>query len=115
MKRNLFSTSRKIFIPFAMPILLEAGVPSQRIIIFPDGLCRKEPHVRGYNWQAAAPILDTRLDSFEHIIVMDADMFAIKPNGFDAKIPLVETSLRRFDSNGITMSMGWRKMKNKEL
>lgn len=103
------------FAPFALPILHESGVPAQRIIIFPDGLCRKEPHVRGYNWQAAAPILDSQLDSYEHIIVMDADMFAIKPNGVDAKIPLVKTSLDRFESNGITMSMGWRKMKNKEV
>lgn len=103
------------FAPLALDILLDAGVPDQRIIIFPDDLCHKEPHVRGYNWQAAAPILDTQLDSFEHIIVVDADMFAIMPNGVDAKIPLVETSLHRFSSDGITMSKGWRRMKNKEV
>lgn len=103
------------FAPFALPILRDAGVPAQSIIIFPDDLCRKEPHVRENNWQAAAPILDTQLDCFQHIIVVDADMFAIIPNGVDAKIPLVKTSLDCFDSNDITMSYGWRKMKNKEV
>ena len=82
-----------------------AGIPDHQIIIFPSDLISTE--LRGYSLhKAAAPFLDPQLETFDRIIVLDADMFSLA-NEETGLVPLMDLSLNKMPPDQISLLRGW--------
>ena len=83
------------------------GIPDECVISYPNDLCHLNTPRRSYHYNAAAPLLDTTLDRFEHIIVLDADTFSLRPPGAPP-LPLVDLSLNKYSPHSFTTARAWR-------
>ena len=89
----------------ARDILTAAGVPQENIIIYPTGLLK--PQRRGHALhKAIAPLVDTQLDEFERVIVLDADSFSLS-NEASGVVPLMDMSLNEMPTGEIALLRGW--------
>lgn len=89
----------------AKPIFEEAGIPEDWIIVFPSDIVVTELENNALH-KAAAPFLDTQLDRFEHVIVLDSDSFCLAGGG-TAPVPLMDVSLNKLRPDTISMLRGW--------
>ena len=89
----------------------KSKVPQHAILIYPDDMAKLSTprHVLGY---AVSPFLDDRLDKFDYVIVIDADMFALKSSSGEL-FPLVETSINDFPEHEIGLQRTWVEEKDK--
>ena len=89
----------------------KSKVPQRAILIYPDDMVTLAAprYILGY---AVSPLLDERLDEFDYVIVIDADMFALKSSSGDL-FPLVETSINDFSEHEIGLQRSWVEEKDK--
>ncbi len=89
----------------------ESGVPRDAILVYPDNIIKTVP---GFALSyAASPFLDTRLDQFEYIIVMDADMLSLRSKSLEP-FPLILMSLNDFPPDEIGLERSWVAEDDKE-
>lgn len=98
---------KEVFYPRAYKVLHRLGIPDECIISYPNELCSLNTPVRHYYYNAAAPFLDPQLETFEHIIVVDADTFSYQPVSAQS-VPLLKLSLEAFPQDTITVGTTWR-------
>ncbi len=92
----------------AAPILTGGGVPEDCLLAFPDDLCSTSLPGAIAQWKATAPILDSQLDTYDHVVVVDADTFSLKSDD-NQPLPLIELSLNTFTKTSFTVLYDWYK------
>lgn len=98
---------KEMFYSRAHMFFSDLGIPDECIVSYSNDLCHLNTPHRSYHYNAAAPLLDTTLHKFEHIIVLDADTFAIRPPGA-SPLPLVDLSLNKYAVDTFTTARAWR-------
>ena len=97
---------------YSKEVFKESGVQRDSILVYPDNLVKAAP---GFPLSyAAAPLLDTRLDKFEYIVVMDADMFSLRSKSL-APFPLISTSIDNFPPDEIGLERSWTSYNKEHL
>ena len=55
----------------------------------------------------AAPLVDTRLHDYDHLIIVDEDFFPVRPFRCNNTLPIFETILRDYPEDMHTCGRGW--------
>ena len=93
------------FNDWVQPILTAAGVPRENVIVYPSEMLKPQRLGHIYH-KAVAPLVDTQLDQFERVIILDADTFSLS-NEASGPVPLMDMSLNAMPADEIMLLRGW--------